>query len=115
MTNLVNCPVTFGKGSSELGVFVNSFRIQPESDSECFLDFCLYSARENRAEVLVRLRISVSFLPIIHARLQAELQNLTRVERPPTPEEGKDLRVEDGVVRTPDGRIVFFTKGDGEA
>lgn len=117
MDESIDCPVTFGPDASKFGVFVNAFRVQPESNHECYLDFCVYSAQENMAEVVVRLRVHISFLAIIRGRLDSELKNLTGGTRKPTPEETKaeGLVVEDGVLKTPDGRIVFFTKADGDA
>ena len=103
---LIDCPVDLPEGKVKFGEFANAFRIVPESGQECFLDFCLYSAQENRALVVSRVRVHRSFLPIILGRLQMEMQDTF------SPPEG--LRVEDGVVWTADGKIVFFGTPEGE-
>lgn len=106
----IDCPVDLPEGAGKFGKFANAFRIVPESGQECFLDFCVYSAQENRAMVVARIRIHRSFLPIILGRLAAELKNLT--PQGPAPVDG--FKVEDGVVKTTDGRLVFFRTPEGE-
>lgn len=104
----IDCPVDLPEGKSKFGTFANSFRVIPESGQECFLDFCLYSAQENRAMVVSRVRVHRSFIPIILNRLQAEMVNLTAK----TVADG--FKVEDGMVKTADGRLVFFGSMDDE-
>ena len=36
---------------------------------ELLLDFCIYSARENRAQVVARIRVAATFLTDIHERI----------------------------------------------
>jgi hypothetical protein len=52
-----------------LGRFVNAFRVSEGPGAECFLDFMLYSAVEDHAEVVARVRVPREFLPIVHGRL----------------------------------------------
>jgi hypothetical protein len=101
---LVDVPVEFENAQVKFGKFVNAFRVVPDTGDECFLDFCVYSSQENRALVVARLRIHRSFLPIIYARLTNELPKLAP----------DGLRMEDGIVKTDDGRLVFFTGPKGE-
>ena len=51
------------------GDYVNAFRVMSDSDGELLLDFCIYSARENRAQVVARIRVAASFLADIHERI----------------------------------------------
>ena len=115
MSNLIDCPITFHQGTNKFGIFANAFRVVPDSGQECFLDFCIYSAQENRAEVIARIRIHQSFLPIIQDQLSNVLLEIQKgaVAVPATTP--LDIKMEDGLVRTSDGRLVFFTKDDGEA
>lgn len=105
----IDCPVDLPEGADKFGRFANSFRVVPESGQECFLDFCLYSAQENRALVVARVRVHRSFLPIILSRLHAEMVNLTAPANA-----SASFKVEDGVVKTSDGRLVFFNTPDDE-
>lgn len=61
-----------------LGAFANAFRIMdnPGGKPECFLDFLLYSASENRARVVARIQVSREFLPTIRDRLDDVLLEL---------------------------------------
>jgi len=65
--------VDFGEGVSTFGDFANAFRLVPEGGPECFLDFCIYSAQEQRARVVSRVRVHRSFLPSLMDRLKREL------------------------------------------
>lgn len=75
--DLVDCPVDIRHGVNKFGIFTNAFRIVPETGEECFLDFCVFSASENRAEVVARLRVHRSFIPVLRERLQEGLEDLT--------------------------------------
>lgn len=77
---LIDCPVAIRQGVSKFGTFANAFRVVPETGNECFLDFCVFSAQENRAEVVARLRVHRSFLPVIRDTLLAALRDLTPFE-----------------------------------
>jgi len=100
----IDCPVEFQEGGTKFGQFANAFRILPDSGSECFIDFCVYSAQENVAQVVSRIRVHRNFLSIIRDRLNAELFNMG--ENP--------IVVKDGLAQTRDGRIVFFNPPKGE-
>jgi len=64
----VDCDVRVG--DLGLGSFSNSLRILPESGSECLLDFCLYSSVEGTAQVVARVRVHRSFLPLLKQRIE---------------------------------------------
>lgn len=108
MADLIDCPTGFAPGANKFGTFANAFRVVPESGPECFLDFCVYSAQENRAEVVARIRIHRSFLTIIRDRIGLAMSEL--VGTPPT--ESK-FKVKDGQLLTSSGDLVLF-KIDGE-
>jgi len=72
----IDCPVTFQEEDLKFGTFANAFRVVHESGLECFLDFCVYSASAGEAQVVARVRIHRSFLPIMQERLASEMQML---------------------------------------
>jgi len=72
----IECPVEVPSGGGKFGVFANAFRVVPDTGSECFLDFCVYSAQEQKAIVISRIRVHISFLPILYTRLGQELHSL---------------------------------------
>jgi hypothetical protein len=102
----IDCPVEFQTGVSPFGNFANAFRVVLEAGDECFLDFCVYLAQENRAQVVARVRVNRSFLAIIQARLGAELVNLSHLK--------PGARVEAGNVLRLDGKLVLFKPPEGE-
>jgi hypothetical protein len=107
MSDLINCPVEFPTGVSKFGVFANAFRVVPEAGQECFIDFCVYSAQEEKAEVIARIRIHRSFLEIIKGRLEMAMEDLT----------GKSpdkFVVKDGLLKTSQGGVVLFNPGSEE-
>lgn len=55
------------------GHYANSFRIVQDSESEVFLDFCVYSASTDTAQVVSRLRVHMNFLPILQERLNRDV------------------------------------------
>ncbi len=73
---LVDCPVDLQPGVNIFGIFANAFRVVPETGEECFLDFCVFSAQENKAQVVSRLRIQRSFIPVLRERLLGALNEL---------------------------------------
>ncbi len=107
MVNLVECPVEFPPGISRFGTFANAFRIVPEAGQECFLDFCIYSSQEERAEVVARVRIHRSFLLVIQERLESVLTELT----------GDDTLfvVREGHIESLEGGVIPFQGGKGDA
>jgi len=72
----INCAVALREGVSGFGIFANAIRIREESDQEVYLDFCIYSAEDNLAEVVARIRIHKSFLPILAERLNVEVREI---------------------------------------
>ena len=67
----VNCDVE--SPGDPYGDFANSFRITQDG-RDILLDFCVYSARENKARVVSRVRVSIEFLPIIHQKIGNSLR-----------------------------------------
>jgi hypothetical protein len=100
MADIVDCPVDFQSGVSKFGAFANAFRIVPEAGQECFIDFCVFSAQEQRAQVVARIRVHRSFLPIIEERLRSSMRELVPTSHP--------YVVKDGLLQTPDGHLVLF-------
>lgn len=68
----VECPVMI---SPELtvGVFANAFRIVHDSGSDWFLDFLTFSASENTAQVVSRVRIVEPFMDSVRRRLETTM------------------------------------------
>jgi len=63
-----------------LGTFANAFRIVPDTGDEVYLDFCVYSEQEGRADLVARVRIHKSFLPIMRDRIGKSLMNVSQVQ-----------------------------------
>ena len=68
----IDCPVCI-PSEKEMGEFANAFRILKDVGSEWFLDFLVYSERENVATVVARVRVQEGTLAAIHDRLAASL------------------------------------------
>lgn len=96
---MADCDVEVPHDLNPFGLFANAFRVMPEAGDEYLLDFCVYSAQENRAVVVARIRVSDSFLSLILVRLSEEL---TLLSSPAT-----EFVVRDGVLQTQDGRVVL--------
>ena len=58
---------------SPFGHYANAFRIVPDSESEVFLDFCIYSARTNTAQVVSRVRVAIDFLATVQERIARDV------------------------------------------
>jgi hypothetical protein len=57
----------------KFGEFANAFRVVEEIGEDCFLDFMIYSAQEEEAVVVSRVRIRRDFLAAIRDRLEEAL------------------------------------------
>lgn len=55
------------------GTYANAFRIVPDNDREVFLDFCIYSARTNTAQVVSRVRVAIDFLATVQERIARDV------------------------------------------
>ena len=53
----------------KFGVFANAFRVVEEAGPDCFLDFMVYSAAEQEATVVARVRVRREFLDGIRDKL----------------------------------------------
>ena len=53
----------------KFGEFANAFRVVEEIGEDCFLDFMVYSAQEEEAVVVARIRVRRDFVPAICERL----------------------------------------------
>lgn len=51
------------------GTFANAFRVVEEVGPDCFLDFMVYSASEDEATVVARVRVRREFLTEIRTQL----------------------------------------------
>jgi hypothetical protein len=68
----VECPVMI---SSELtvGVFANAFRVVHDAGNDWFLDFLTFSASENTAQVVSRVRVTEPFMDSVRMRLESTM------------------------------------------
>jgi hypothetical protein len=57
----------------KFGEFANAFRVVEEIGEDCFLDFMVYSAQEEEAVVVSRVRVRRDFLAAIRDRLEEAL------------------------------------------
>ena len=69
--------VRFADESLRVGAFANAFRLTPDTDGECFLDFCVYSPSEDCACIVARVRVSHDFVPVILYRLNEGLRDIS--------------------------------------
>ena len=70
--------VRFADEAMRVGTFANAFRLTPDGDGECFLDFCVYSPSEDCAFIVARVRVTHDFVPVILARLVEGMQDLSQ-------------------------------------
>ena len=69
--------VRFADEALRVGSFANAFRLTPDTDGECFLDFCVYSPSEDCACIVARVRVRHDFVPVILDRLAEGLRDIT--------------------------------------
>jgi hypothetical protein len=76
----LDCPIVL-PDEWKLGRYANSFRVQEADTAEsCVLEFLLYSARENQASVVARVKVPRSFLPTIRDRMDEILLGVVHPE-----------------------------------
>ena len=63
-TNNKNYDIEFKKTAKKIGLYSNAFRIKddPDTPSDCFLDFLITSPTEEKAFVISRVRVRKEFL-----------------------------------------------------
>lgn len=93
----VDCVVDIPTENVRQGSPANAFRVLPDSDGSVVLDFCRYSAKDNHAEVVSRVRITSGFLPLVGERIQEALQEINQ-----------PVSIQDGLLRAADGRVVLL-------
>jgi hypothetical protein len=98
---LVDCDVTV-PANIQFGNYANAFRILPDSGTECFLDFCVYSAENNVAKVVSRIRVHISFLNVVLERLTSTLTHLGQKDVAP------QFIMTNGVLRNVENEIVLL-------
>lgn len=110
----VECEVIVPDGV-QIGEYANAFRVLPEVNADCILDFLNYSAHAGQARVVSRVRIRKDFIEAVRARLCEFLQEFP--EPPQQPISGAPLLVSGGLVTMPNGDVVVFGvpgKGSGD-
>lgn len=70
---MVRCDISMGETGNPFGVYANAFRIVPDNENEVFLDFCIYSAHTNTAQVVSRVRVAVAFLATVQERIARDV------------------------------------------
>lgn len=78
----VTCDANFPTESAKVGVFANAFRVIRDTGNEFFLDFLTYSASEQHAVVMARVRIHKDLLGPMSERLTAVLTDVTSIRQP---------------------------------
>jgi|7_EtaG_2_1085326.scaffolds.fasta_scaffold63307_2 hypothetical protein len=73
ITTNVQCPVEVVEGAS-FGEYANAIRIIPDSGNDVLMDFCVYSAQDNKARVVARVRLATSMLRVIRDRITSDLE-----------------------------------------
>jgi len=98
----VKCEPEFGEHASAFGEFANAIRVVADSDLECFVDFCVYNAQENKALVVSRVRVRRDFIEIIINSLKPLV--------PVAPQ----FTVQDNLLTTPEGQLILMKVSDDE-
>jgi hypothetical protein len=62
------------------GTFANAFRVVEEAGPDCYLDFMVYSASEQQATVVARVRVRRDFIPAIRDNLGTALTEFREEE-----------------------------------
>ena len=102
----VECEIIVPDGV-QIGEYANAFRVLPEVNADCILDFLNYSAHAEQARVVSRVRIRKDFIEAVRARLSEFL--LEFPDSPPvTPTGAQPLVVSGGLVTMPNGDVVVF-------
>lgn len=68
----VKCPIA--PPEEPYGTFSNSFMVSGDG-AEVLLDFCLFSEAEGKAKVVSRVRLSRSFISVVHQKLGDTLKD----------------------------------------
>jgi hypothetical protein len=76
MVDRIACPVVVPSDGLRFGEFSNAFRVLFDASGEAVLDFCVYSASDNVAKVVARVRVSPSFIPLLDSRIGEALAEL---------------------------------------
>lgn len=72
----VQCDTEFPDHVSKIGEFANAFRIVKDTGEEFFLDFLVYSASENKAKMVTRVRVPKVLLPAVMQRLGSVMRDI---------------------------------------
>jgi hypothetical protein len=80
--------VRFADEDLRVGAFANAFRLTPDTDGECFLDFCVYSPSEDCACIVARVRVRNDFVPVIVDRLAEGLRDISHHRFVPVDSDG---------------------------
>lgn len=109
----VQCDVVIPEGV-QIGEYANAFRVLPEVNSDCILDFLHYSANAGQARVVSRVRVRRDFIEAVQSRLReflVEFPDVPAVQVPSpvlTGDVDTPLVVTGGVVTMPNGDVVVF-------
>lgn len=108
----VQCEVLIPEGV-QIGEYANAFRVLPEVNLDCILDFLNYSANAGQARVVSRVRIRRDFIEAVQSRLREFLVEFPDVVPPTEPllagvSVENPLVVSGGLVRMPNGDVVVF-------
>lgn len=63
--------------TNRLGEFANAFRVFDLPGTHCFLDFLVYSARENHARVVSRVFVAKRLLPKLLRQIDETLDQIS--------------------------------------
>lgn len=78
----LNVPVNL-REECRLGDFANAFRVLDAEGPDCLLEFLVYSALENQASVVSRIRVRRDFLPVVRDQLDKTLTEIFETDSPP--------------------------------
>lgn len=107
----VECEIIVPDGV-QIGEYANAFRVLPEVNEDCILDFLNYSVNAGQARVVTRVRVRRDFIGAVQDRLReflVEFPDGTSLA-PPVPEQVSvdALVVTGSVITMPNGDVVVF-------
>jgi len=106
----IECNIIFSSDDVKIGEFANAFRIVADTEEEVFVDFCVYSASENVARIVSRLRVRKDFLPLMGIRIQEAVDESVPSRRliPAKAVMSAGLQVMQGLLVNDEGRVIVL-------
>lgn len=103
----VECEIIVPEGT-QIGEYANAFRVLPEVNGDCILDFLNYSTNAGQARVVSRVRVRRDFIESVQERLREFFVEFPEAPTSPQDDEPVSLVVTGSMVTMPNGDVVVF-------